>query len=547
MGPENAALVAARTAYRERRWSAARDGFRAALADAPLTGPDLATMADCAWWLGLVDESIAAGEAAHRALMAEGDVRAAAWCAIDVAVNFLLRGDAEAGGRWIDRASRLLADLPECVEQGYLAYLLEVEGGLDSPDLEPVVAAARRVRDLGKRFGHATLVAASLLGEGRARVRQERVAEGLVLLDEALAALLSDDVAPDWAGDIYCNLMATFYELGDLARTRRMVALTEEWLATVPPAVLFTGICRVHRAQLLRLAGAWQDAEREAAQVCAELEGIAVLAVGEGRYELGELHRLRGDLDAAEGEFLRAHRLGREPQPGFALLTLAQERPESAAASVRAALLAETTDRLAQARLLGPATEILLACEDVTDAADAAAELAEIAESFTSPGFAAAADQAQGAVALARDRAAQAQPLLRSALRRWQQLGAPYDAARSRVLLACAYRDLGHPDDAERELAVAADDFERLGASADAAAVAALRGRPMLPGGLTRREAEVLGHVAAGRTNREIAAALSVKEQTVARHLSTICGKLGVTSRTAAAEVARRFGLTAPE
>jgi DNA-binding NarL/FixJ family response regulator len=545
VGRESATLTAARVAFDAHRWSQAHEGFRAAQAEGPLTGPDLAALADCAWWLGLADESITTGEAAHRALLAEGDVRAAAWSAIGVAVNFLLRGEAEMGGGWIGRANRLLADGPECVEQGYLAYLLEVEGGLDSPDLEPVVEAARRVRDLGKRFGNATLVAASLLGEGRARLRQARVAEGLAVLDEAMVALLSDDVAPDWAGDIYCNLMAAYYELGDLRRARRLVTATEKWLATVPPAVLFTGICRVHRAQLMRAAGAWPDAQREAERVCAELEGIACLAAGEGRYELGELHRLRGELDAAEAEFVRAHRLGRDPQPGFALLTLARRRPESAAASVRAALLAETTDRLAQARLLGPATEILLACEEVTDAAQAAGELAEIAEDFTSPRFAAAADQARGAVALATDRPAQALPLLRSACRGWRGLDAPYDAARARVLLACAYRDLGDADSAELELAAAAEEFDRLGASPDAAAVAALRGRPLLPSGLTGREAEVLGHVAAGSTNREIAAALTISEKTVARHLSNIFVKLGVTTRTAAAAAAHRLGLTA--
>jgi DNA-binding NarL/FixJ family response regulator len=560
VGDEREALLAAaRAAYRAHAWPAALEGFRAARAGGSLPAQDLSALADAAWWLGRVDESIAEGERAYRAHLEEGRPRAAAWTAIGVAVNFLLRGDEAVGSGWIGRAARLLADEPECVEQGYLAYLLEIEGALDSPDRDAVLAAARRVREMGRRYDDPNLVAASLLGEGRVLLRMGQVAQGMALLDEAMATVLSGDVAPDWAGNIYCHMMAACIELADLRRARQWVAATESWLDALPAAVLFTGICRVHRSQVLQAGGQWDRAEEEAARVCAELADIARTVTGEGYYQLGELRRLRGQLDAAEAAYQRAHRLGRDPQPRLALLRCLQGRSAAALASVRAALLAtagrtpaepagwvgQAANRLVRARLLTAAVDIALAAGAVAEADAAAAELATIAEEFASPGFTAAGEQARGAVLLARDRPAEALPVLRSACHRWQELDAPYDCARVRVLLAAAYQALGDADGAELELAAAAEVFETLGAGPDAAAVAAQRGLLTPPGGLTEREAEVLACLAAGSSNREIAAALVISEKTVARHLSNIFTKLGVTSRTAAAAYAHRHGIPA--
>jgi ATP/maltotriose-dependent transcriptional regulator MalT len=536
-------LSEARAAFRSGHWPDARARFVAARARTDLAADDLANLADAAWWLGLVDESNAAGVDAHRAFLAEGRPQQAAMAAVGVAVNSFLRGDPDVGAGWIGRAARLLADEPECPAHGYLAYLLEVESALDSPDRDAVVAAARRVREIGRRHGDPNLVAVSLLGEGRVLLRQGRVPEGMALLDEAMVAALAGELMPDWAGNIYCHLMAACHELGDLRRGRRCVEATAQWLATLPVAVLFTGICRVHRSQVLQATGAWEQAEREAAQVCADLAGIHGASAAEGHYQVGELRRLRGDLDGAEQAYQRAHQLGRVPQPGFALLRLAQGRPAAAAASVRTALVEETTNRLVRARLCAAHVEIALAAGDPGAAGESAAELTETSVTFASPGFAAAAAQARGAVLLAEDRAADALPQLRDACRRWQELEAPYDCARVRLLLARAYRLLGDADGAELELAAAAEVFTRLGAAPDAAAVALQRGVPAVPGGLTDREAEVLTCLAAGRTNREIAHALVISEKTVARHLSNIFTKLGVTSRTAATAYAHQHGL----
>jgi DNA-binding NarL/FixJ family response regulator len=341
--------------------------------------------------------------------------------------------------------------------------------------------------------------------------------------------------------------VAAFSELADVRRAAAWTEATSRWLAGLPPAVLFTGICRVHRSQVLQRRGAWSQAEREAALVCRDLADLHVAGAAEGHYQLGELRRLRGDLAGAEDAYRHAHELGRDPQPGLALLRLAQGRAATAAASIRAALTAVVHDRLARAQLCAAQVEIALAAGDPDSAATACEELTGTASTYGSSGLEAAALQARGAVLLAGGRPEAALPTLRAACRRWTELDAPYDAARVRLLLAGAYRALGDADAALRELDAAGAVFERLGATPDADRAAPLRGRPALPAGLTAREAEVLALVAAGRTNREIAQLLVLSHKTVARHLSNIFAKLEVTSRTQAAAYAFEHGLATPE
>jgi DNA-binding CsgD family transcriptional regulator len=391
-----------------------------------------------------------------------------------------------------------------------------------------VIGAARRLRELGRAHADPNLVAAGDLFEGRALVKEGRMAEGMALLDGAMLAVRSGELRPEHAGNIYCHLMAAFHELADVRRAAEWTEATSRWLASLPAAVLFTGICRVHRSQVLQRRGAWAQAEREAAQVCQDLAELQVAGAAEGHYQVGELRRLRGDLAGAEAAYREAHRLGRDPQPGLALLRLAQGRAPAAAASVRAALAAVAHDRLARARLCAAQVEIALAAAQPEVAARACEELERTASTNGSSGLEAAL------------------PTLRAGCRRWQELDAPYDAARVRVALAGAYRALGDGDAAALELDAAEATFERLGAAPDTARVRALRGRAALPGGLTEREAEVLALVAAGRSNREIAEALVLSSKTVARHLSNIFAKLGVASRTQAAAYAFEHGLATP-
>jgi DNA-binding CsgD family transcriptional regulator len=539
----DAELAAARGAYRRRDWPAAHDHLEKLRRQRDLAADDLALLGDSAWWLGRIDESIAAGQSAYHGFVADGRPRQAAWTAIGVAVNLFLRGEAEPGAGWIQRAARLLADQPECAEHGYLRYLTDVEGALDGPDPDGVIAAAREVADLGRRLGVPDLVAAGTLGEGRVLVRQGQVAEGTALLDEAMVAVRANELSPDLAGNVYCHMMAACHELADVGRAARWVAATDRWIATMPSAVVFAGICRVHRSQVLQITGEWARAEAEATRVCTELTGIHTAAVAEAHYQVGELRRLRGDRAAAAEAYRRAHELGRDPQPGYALLRLAEGHGEAAAAGVHAALLARAGDWLGRAPLRAAQAEIALARGDLPTAREAVDELGATAAAYGTSGLTGAADRAAGALLLAHGQPEQALPVLLGACRTWHGCGARYDVARVRLLLAAAYSALGDADSATLELDAADAAFAELGAVSDRAAVAALRGTARRLDGLTVREVEVLTCLAAGRTNREIAAALVISEKTVERHLSNIFGKLALSSRTAAAGYAYEHGL----
>jgi DNA-binding CsgD family transcriptional regulator len=534
--------AAARQAYQRCDWQAARDGFAAAAATTDLSADDAFALSYAAWWLGRVDESVTAGEKAYRRYLDGDRPERAAMAAIHIAVDLLLRGDEVVGSGWIQRAQRLLEDRPDTAEHGYLTYLLEVEAALGGAALDEVNASAARVAEVGRRHGDANLVALGILGQGRACVKQARVDEGLALLDEAMLAVLTEELSPEWAGNIYCHLMSACHELGDIRRAVAWTQATTSWLETLPAAVLFTGICRVHRSQVFQATGGWDEAELEAARVCEDLEHIHVASAAEAHYQVAELRRLRGDLAGAEEAYEEARARGRDPHPGLALLQLARGRPEVAAAAIRTAV-AGVEDPFSRIRLRAAQVEIALAAGDPDLAEGACAEVADLAGRYRSDGFVALQQTTQAACLLARGRAEAALPSLRSACRSWRRLGMPYEAARTQVLAARACESLGDHDGALRELDAAAAVFERLGAAADAATVASLRGGAHGPDGLTPRELEVLAEVAAGRTNREVAERLVISEKTVARHLSNIFVKLDCSSRTAAAAYAYEHGL----
>jgi DNA-binding NarL/FixJ family response regulator len=409
-------------------------------------------------------------------------------------------------------------------------------------DLDAAVASAQRMQELGRRFHDDTLVALGVFFEGRARVKQARVREGLALLDEAMLAALSDKLKPMWTGAIYCGLLDACHELADVRRAREWTAATERWCSPLPVASLYPGICRVHTAELLHFGGEWAEAEKAALAVCSDMAEIDVFVVADGYYEVGQIRRRRGDLAGAEEAYTRAHELGRDPQPGLALLRLAQGRVDVAASSIAAAVASFGGSRLELAPLLAAQVEIALATGDTELAAAAADTVAATADEFESVGLRAVAHQCQGAVALARKESVTALAALRLACSQWNELAAPYEAARTRVLIADAYDALGDADAAARERAAARVCFERIGAMAD---LRALGGGESVAG-LTAREVEVLRLVATGRTNRQIAEDLVLSEKTVARHVSNIFIKLDVSSRSAATSFAYANDLIAP-
>ncbi len=525
-------------AFGGRLWDAAWEAF-AGIDD--LDADDHDARAECAHWLGLADETIASYVEAYNGHVAADLPRKAALSAFMLAIYTRLQGEGTQADAWLARSERLLADdAEESAEHGYPLYLRSA--ALMGSDLEAAATSARRMQDLGKRFGDDTLVALGVFFEGRALIKQARVREGLALLDEAMLAALSDDLKPMWTGAIYCGLLDACHELVDHRRAREWTEATSRWVQPLPLASLYPGICRVHRAEIMHVHGQWAEAEAEALGATQDMQGIDVFVVADAWYEVGEIRRRRGDLAGAEEAFAKAHEVGRDPQPGLALLRLAQGKADVALASIAATLAAFGGSRLERGPLLAAQVEIALRAGDMALAEQAAKELVEIADTFDSTGLRALGHCRLGAVSLAQGQPVAALGALRVASTAWHEIGAPYDLARCRMLLAEAYEMLDDRDAAAREHAAARATFERLGADADLRYLDGGTAAPT-PGGLTAREAEVLRLVAQGRTNREIAGDLVISEKTVARHLANIFAKIGVTSRSAATAYAYEHAL----
>jgi DNA-binding CsgD family transcriptional regulator len=339
--------------------------------------------------------------------------------------------------------------------------------------------------------------------------------------------------------------MSTCQELADIRRAAEWTGAIAHWWSRFPATGPFLGICRAHRAEVFQLQGAWDQAEHEANLVCTRLTHFSVSGLAAAHYQLGELARLKGDLTGAEESYRQSHHYGRDPQPGYALLRLAQGQPDLAHSSIQAAISAQSHDRLAQARLRPAEIEIALVRGDLETARRAQAHLEDIASIYKSGGLIAAALTARGSVLLHEGESADALPTLRSACLCWQELSAPFETARVRLLLARAYHSLGDVDAARREEEAAAITFAKLGLASQRATFELDASSVQRADGLTPREIDILREVAVGKTNREIADELYISQKTVARHLSNIFVKLELSSRTAAAAYAFEQGLTA--
>lgn len=538
-------LLAARAACERHQWGVAHAGFLAARARGELPADDLVALADAAWWEGAIDESTSAMEGAYR-LFLHGDApnpRPAAMVALDLAFSWFLRGEEALGSGWMSRAQRLLEDEPPCVEHGYL-QVVTIEGAMAAGDYAAAREVARSVAAIARQYGDETLEALALVSDGVARIKDGAVRDGMAVLDEAMLPVVAGRVRPAFAGNIYCTLMSICHELADLRRAQQWTDATARWCAGFDSAVMFLGVCRMHRAQLLQVQGEWDDAEAEIRLVCDELARMNVVAIGMAHYELAEVRRCRGDLAGAEAAYTDAHRHGCDPHPGLALLWIAQGNAGAALEALTAAVTS-TVDPLARTRLWAALAEAAVAAGDAAAACAAADELDAAAIIYASSGLVAAAHLARGRALLATGEVVGAARSLAAAREKWQELGARYEVAQARLLLAEALFGQGHHDAARRERAAAESALSDLGVNVGGADPAA-RTSSSRPGGLTRREAEVLGLVARGMSNREVAAALVLSEKTVARHLANVFTKLGVSSRTAAAAFAHEHGLVSP-
>src|SRR6266540_2793551 len=530
-----------REAYAQRAWMDAYESLSRADEAAPLGTEDLELLAISAHMVGRMDDFLRILERAHHVSLDAGEELRAARAAFWIGMNLAIRGEIGPAGGWFGRAQRLVErEGQDCVEQGYLLVPVALKHqGMG--DYEAAYAAAAGAAEMGERFGDADLFAAAVHFQGLIRVKQGRVDEGLGLLDEAMVGVTAGEVSPVMSGVVYCGVIACCEEAFEPRRAREWTDALTRWCEEQPQMVAFTGRCLAHRAGIMQLHGAWRDAlveARLARERCEQAMNRA--ATGQALYQQGELHRLQGDHGAAEAAYKEASRFGREPQPGFALLRLAQGDLDAAKATI-SRIVGEMTEPLHRAALLPAYAEIMLAAGDPDEARRASGELEEIAAGSGRPMLDAIAAYVRGVVALGEDEAKAALAPLRRAAQLWQELDAPYEVARVRMLLGLACRELGDSDSAALELEAARAAFEELGAAPDLARLDSLTGAA--PHGLSARELEVLRHVAAGKTNREIATELVVSEHTVARHMQNIFTKLGVSSRTAAAAFAFEHAL----
>jgi DNA-binding NarL/FixJ family response regulator len=543
--PVDAGIDRGRDAFDRQAWGRAYEHLSAAARKEPLEVADLERLAAAAYLAGYDAESSDIWAQASSECARIGEVARAARCAFWLAFALLNGGELARGGGWIDRAQRLLDQRKlDCVEQGYLRYGAALRA-VFSGDVGSALTGFHEAAGIGERFQDAELTTLARIGEGRCRIYSDDVAGGVALLDEAMVAVGANEVSAIATGDAYCTVIEGCHELFDVERAREWTAALSKWCDAQPELVLYRGQCLVHRAEILQLRGAWDEAFEELERAITRLaEPASPRILGAAAYVRAELHRLRGDFAHAEDGYRQAGEHGREPQPGLALLRLAQGRTDVAAAAIRRAEQ-EADDPLTRARLLGPYVEIILAAGDI-DAAQAAADALEaIADELRQPYLDAVAAHATGMTLVAADDPRSALVALRRAWSGWHQLEAPHEAARSRVQIALACRAMGDDDSATMEFDAARAAFEALGAIPDAVAVTALApDAGQRPGGMTARELEVLALVARGGTNRQIADQLVISEKTVASHVGHIFTKLGLTSRSAATAYAYEHGLT---
>lgn len=490
---------------------------------AELAAEDLECLATAAYLTGRDHDFHKALERAHHAFVERQERARAARAGFWLGLTLMLRGEMGQATGWLSRARRLVEG-EECVEHGYLQLPL-AEQQLARGEGDAAFATASAAAALGERFADADLIACARHLQGRIVMRQGRVEAGLALLDEAMLAVVADELSPIVTGLVYCSVIAACSQVAAMGRAREWTAALGKWCAQQPDMVAFTNPCLVHRAEVLQLSGAWPDAMREACRACERFSrGEEEKPPAAALYRQGEIHRLRGEFAQAEAAYRDAARLGCEPQPGLALLRMAQGRHEAACAALRR-VLDTVSDPLRRACLLPAQVEILLAANELEAARGACAELEALARKFATEALQAMAGAARGALELAAGEARAALGPLRRAFDLWRELEAPYEAARVRTLLATACRALGDEEAAALELEEARRTFERLGAAAPRAAP---------PATLTVRELEVLRLVAAGKTNKRIARELRLSERTIDRHVSNILTKLDVPSRAAA-------------
>lgn len=536
-------LDRARDAFSRQAWAEAFAALSAAAQAETMDASDYERLAVSAYLVGRDDECVDGWQAAHMAALDAGDPATAARCACWLALCLFLGGHMARAGGWFSRAAEVLgAATPGCAAEGYL-LIPQVLGAIDAGQAATGCEMAVEAVAIADRAGDGDLRALAVLSHGQALIGMGEVDAGLQRLDEAMVSVTAGDAGPIATGIAYCAVILECGKVFDVPRASDWTAALARWCETQPDLVPYRGQCLVHRSELQQAVGDWSVAMESIEAACRRLSDPPHPSLGLAYYQQAELHRLAGAFDEAEAAYRRASRQGRDPMPGLARLQLARGEIEGAAASIRRALR-ETTGTWDRPPLLWAAVEILRDAGDVAGARAAADELSSVASGTSSELLAAMAAQAAGAVLAAEGNAVGALAELRRSAQKWQSLRMPYEAARTAVLRGLACAALGDSGSAAVELDSARETFAELGATPDVDRVAGLARAVGAPTGqsegdqplrvLSRREGEVLARVAAGRTNREIAAELVISEHTVRRHVENVFAKLGVTTRAAA-------------
>lgn len=540
-----AQLARGREAYAQRSWDDAYRSLSVVDQAQPLALDDLVSLAWASLLTARDDAFFAAAERVHRAHESAKLTSAAARWAFWMGFRANAMGDRARASAWLSRAERLAESSDcECAEQGWV-LLPKCYRHSMAQEHEAALATAVQALQIAERCGDLDLVAFARNIQGRCLVRMGQVERGLAAMDEAMLAAASGGLSPLITGLVYCSVIAGCHQVYAFDRAREWTSALATWCESQPQLVSFTGTCQVHRAQLLQLGGAWNEAMEQARSAArAPQHSKDPTATAEAFYQEGEIHRLRGEYEQAEAAYRAASEQGGDPQPGLALLRLTQGRADLAMQAVKRAL-AGTTGAMRRARYLPALVEITLAAGDSESAAAACDELSRIAAELGGDVLAAMAEHARGSLLLAANDPGAAVEPLRAALLVWQRLNAPYIAARVRVLLSQACAQLEDVDGAALERDAALAIFERLGAEPDLATLraAAEPKPPPSEHNLSPRELEVLRLVAAGKTNKQIARELGLSGKTIDRHVSNIFTKLDVDSRTAATRYALEHGL----
>lgn len=529
---DHLALLEARAAHSRADWAAAYQAYLRAEALGPMTLDDLDAYATSAWRRGHSREALRLSERVYGQLV-RTDPASAAMKAVDIALEWLTRGDLNIAQGWMNRARRLLADTANGSTHCYLAYLDVVVAVVEQDPVE-LARRAERMRQLCETVDDPALGSLSLVAQAIAALHQGRVADGYALVDEALLPLLAGYVRVEWAGDIYCVVLNLCHKLADHPRMRAWTQSMERWCGVDPPSPYYR-VCDVHRLQLAAADDDYRRLEDELRSASAALEDVNSWVGAEGFYQLGEVRRRRGDTEGALAAFAKARILGKDPQPGEALLYCSMGESRKAWTDLRVALAgAGPLDRM---RLLRAAVVVALARDDIAEAQRHCDELACGAEAFGTPGYRAWAAHARGALLVRQGEHGAALESFGAALREYRLQQERYDIAEVYEWMALAHKALGDERAAEADIATADNIYEQL-----AVQPSGVCGRGA-PGGLTRREIEVLRAIACGATNRQVAQRFVISDKTVGRHLANIYTKLGVSSRTAAVTWAHQNGV----